>query len=152
MKRQKHFYGERWWTPSMRTLARFWLVVFAFTLGKPVHAQSKTCSRAVLDGEVTAGQSFERVFVPGLRFLLEPIASGWIVRVLPVDGKRGPHDYAELATPPYASVTPLAIGTDFSFRSQDAVAWNPRHFRYAATPADFRNLLSLYQPSVTGDL
>ena len=41
------------------------------------------------------------------------------------------HDYAELATPPYESVSPLLLSTDFSFRAQDAVAWNPRRFRYA---------------------
>ena len=77
------------------------------------------------------------MFTPGLKFLLEPIASGWIVRVLAAAGRGEPHDYAELATPPYRSVTPLAISTDFSFRAQDAVGWNPRRFRYAANAAAF---------------
>ena len=32
--------------------------------------------------------------------------------------QQGEHDYAELATPPYQSVSPLSISTDFSFRAQ----------------------------------
>ena len=66
----------------------------------------------------------------GLEVMLEPLASGWILRVLPASGPRPAHDYAELATPPYRSVSPLLISTDYSFRAQDAVAWNPRRFRY----------------------
>jgi hypothetical protein len=109
------------------------------------------CTRAVVEGEVRAGQGFERVFTPGFKFLLEPIASGWIVRVLREGEARGPHDFAELASPPYLSVTPLAVGTDFSFRAQDAVGWNPRRFRYAGTVADFQKLMALYGPVVAGD-
>jgi hypothetical protein len=117
------------------------------------HAQKKQpgCVRAVVEGEVSAGRGFEAVFAPGLKFLLEPIASGWIVRVLDANRPRGPHDYAELATPPYRSVTPLAIGTDFSFRAQDALGWNPRRFRYAAGPDEFRRLRELYGPATSGD-
>ena len=99
---------------------------------------------AVVEGEVSAGKSFERVFAPGLEFLLEPIASGWMVRVLRVNEPRGPHDYAELATPPYQSVTALAISTDFSFRAQDAVGWNPRRFRFATTARNFHKLEQMY--------
>jgi len=114
-------------------------------------AWGQTCRRAVVEGEVSAGQGFERVFAPGFRFLLEPIASGWIVRVLAEGEPRGGHDYAELASPPYLSVTPLAVGTDFSFRAQDAVGWNPRRFRYAGTVTDFQKLTALYGPVVEGD-
>jgi hypothetical protein len=56
----------------------------------------------------------------------------------------GQHDYAELATPPYASVSPLLLSTDFSFRAQDAVAWNPRRFRYVAGATEFAQLLEIY--------
>lgn len=113
-------------------------------------AQKPACARAVTEGEVAAGQKFERSFAPGLTFLLEPIASGWIMRVLD-DGPRQAHDYAELATPPYGGMTPLAVSTDFSFRSQDAIAWNPRRFRYAANAAQFQQLLALYGPASAGD-
>jgi len=111
------------------------------------------CRQAVFDGDVKAGQKFEREFAPGLKFLLEPLSrgSGWLVRVVPVGQARGAHDYAELATPPYRSVTPLAVSTDFSFRAQDAVGWNPRRFRYAQDAAVARRLEGLYAGVVAND-
>jgi hypothetical protein len=113
----------------------------------------KDCLQAVFEGDVKAGQSFEREFAPGLKFLLEPLnqGSGWIVRVLPVGQLRGAHDFAELATPPYRSVTPLAVSTDFAFRAQDAVGWNPRRFRYAKDAASARRLEGLYAGVIAND-
>ncbi|MES2393180.1 MAG: hypothetical protein V4555_16175 [Acidobacteriota bacterium] len=116
-------------------------------------AKGRTCSRVVIDGKVKAGESFVRLFAgqpgAGMELMLEALPSGWIVRVLPAGVARGQHDYAELATPPYRSVSPLLISTDFSFRAQDAVAWNPRRFRYAANAAEFDRLARLY-PGVMG--
>jgi hypothetical protein len=103
------------------------------------------CKRAVVEGEVQAGQGFERTLGNGIKMMLEPLASGWILRVLPANGPRGQHDYAELATPPYQSVSPLLIGTDWSFRAQDAVAWNPRRFHFAADAASFARLSAAYR-------
>ena len=108
------------------------------------------CRQAVLEGEVSAGQGFDRVFATGLRFYLEPLHSGWIVRVLDADAPREAHDYAEVATPPYQSVSPLLISTDWAFRAQDAVAWNPRHFRYAADRDSFRRLKLLQAGALAG--
>jgi hypothetical protein len=114
------------------------------------------CRRAVVEGEVRAGQEFVEVIGNGLEVMLEPLASGWILRVLPVGAPRPEHDYAELASPPYRSVSPLLISTDFSFRAQDAVAWNPRHFRFAADKTTFAELSEAYKeyrntaPSVSG--
>ncbi len=104
------------------------------------------CTQAVMEGDVKAGQAFEREFAPGLKFLLEPLpqGSGWMARVLPVGLPRGAQDFAELATPPYRSVTPLAVSTDFAFRAQDALAWNPRRFRYAQDAAVAKRLEELY--------
>jgi hypothetical protein len=103
------------------------------------------CKRAAIEGEVSAGQYFERHLGNGLEVMLEPIASGWIVRVLPYAQPRGPHDYAELATLPYQSVSPLLLSTDFSFRAQDAIAWNPRRFHFAPSAEAFRQLSVAYQ-------
>lgn len=105
------------------------------------------CQRGVLEGAVHAGEGYARPIGGGLEVRLEPLGwgSGWLLRVLPVRGPRPAHDYAELATPPYASVSPLLISTDFSFRAQDAVAWNPRHFRFAADTQEFGRLLNLYE-------
>lgn len=90
----------------------------------------KGCPALTFEGEVQAGKSFHHALGSQQSFLLESIASGWIVRVLPASGARGAHDFAELATPPYRSPNPLLISTDFSFRAQDAVAWNPREFHF----------------------
>ena len=90
----------------------------------------KGCPTLTFEGEVQAGKSFHHALGAQQSFLLESIASGWIVRVLPASGARGPHDFAELATPPYRSPNPLLISTDFSFRAQDAVARNPREFHF----------------------
>jgi hypothetical protein len=102
------------------------------------------CFRGVLEGEVKAGSGYVRPIGDGLEVMLEPLASGWILRVLPMGVARPAHDYAELATPPYQSVNPLLISTDFSFRAQDVVAWNPRQFRFVADKGTFQRMLGMY--------
>ena len=102
------------------------------------------CRVAVVEGEVHAREALRRSFGGGLDLLLEPIASGWVVRVVPTHGERPKMDYAEIATPPYRSVSPLLISTDYSFRAQDAIGWNPRRFRYAADPHAFARLQEVY--------
>jgi hypothetical protein len=125
---------------------RVWVVVFAIlVLGGDCCWAAQGCVRGVIEGEVRAGEGFVRPVGGGLEVMLEPLASGWILRVLPVGLARPAHDYAELATPPYQSVNPLLISTGFSFRAQDVVAWNPRRFRFAADQASFRQMLGLYE-------
>ena len=101
------------------------------------------CKRAVTEGELHAGEAFSQAIGGGLKVFFQPIASGWILRVVPAAGPMGEHDYAELATPPYRSVTPLSISMDFAFRAQDAVGWNPRRFRFATSAANFHKLEQL---------
>jgi len=98
------------------------------------------CRAAVVEGELNAGKPYSQLLGGGLKLYFQPLASGWILRVLPASGPAGEHDYAELATPPYQSVTPLAISTDFAFRAQDAIGWNPRRFRFATSAASFHRL------------
>jgi hypothetical protein len=111
-------------------------------------AAGTACQSASFEGEVVAGQSYTQMLGGGMLFDLEAVKAGWIVRVLPATGlqpgMRPEQDAAELATPPYHSVTPLALTTDFSFRAQDAVAWNPRRFQFAADMASFKKLQSAY--------
>jgi hypothetical protein len=102
------------------------------------------CRSAVIEGELDAGQQFSQIIGGGLKVYFQPIHSGWILRVLPISGPAPEHDYAELATPPYQSVTPLSISTDFAFRAQDAVGWNPRRFHFATSAASFQRLNHLY--------
>ena len=117
-------------------------------VSEPVRvAGSNTCRRGVLDGEVRAGESFARPLGGGLQVRLEALSwgSGWLLRISPVGTPRLGHDYAELATPPYSSVNPLLISTDYSFRSQDVVAWNPRRFRFATSAAEFARIESVFE-------
>jgi hypothetical protein len=139
---------KRW--AGFVAIAQCWAIGLSAQTG---HAMKppKSCSRVVFDGDVRAGEGFEKAFAKGLKFYLEPLRSGWIVRVLAADEPRGTHDYAELATPPYRSVSPLLISTDWSFRAQDAVAWNPRRFRYARNSEVFRRLAGLYGGVMAND-
>lgn len=144
--------GSRWWEIGFAAASAVVHAVAQKPAAKPVvvkPAEHAMCSSVVLEGDVKRGQSFEQPFAKGLVFKMEAIASGWIVRVLP-QGPLPAHDFAELATLPYQSVTPLAVSTDFSFRAQDAAAWNPRVFRYAANPAAAARLEALY-PRVTAN-
>lgn len=120
---------------------------------KPVLAagpQAAMCRTEMIEGSVEAGRPFVRSIGNGLLLALQPIRSGWILRVVPAStrpadvGQPGFHDYAELATPPYQSVTPLSVSTDFAFRAQDAVGWNPRRFRFADSAASYARLLAAF--------
>jgi hypothetical protein len=115
-------------------------------------AGAGVCRRGVIEGEVRAGESFTRPIGGGLMVQMEALSwgSGWALRVLPASGMpknrpAGVQDYAQLATPPYSAVNPLLLSTDFSFRAQDAVAWNPRRFRYAGNAARFARLEGSYE-------
>jgi len=135
------------WAQKMTVLGI--LIVLPVSIGGAQTKGAKAtgdCRQAILEGDVKAGQGFEREFAPGLKFLLEPLpqGTGWMARVLAVGQGHGAHDFAELATPPYQSVTPLAVSTDYAFRSQDAVGWNPRRFRYARDGAMARRLEGMY--------
>jgi hypothetical protein len=125
-------------------------VLGAVLAGSGVHTGAAqrgqaTCAQAVMEGEVHAGERWARPVGNGLQVMLEPLASGWVLRLLPAEGPRPQHDYAELATPPYQSVSPLLLSTDFSFRAQDAVGWNPRRFRFVPDAEAYRRLLKAYQ-------
>ena len=102
----------------------------------------------MITGELNAGIGLTQPIGGALKVWFQPIASGWILRVIPSAGPLPDHDYAELATPPYQSVTPLSISTDFSFRAQDAIGWNPRRFRFATSAANFTPLEHAYRAFV----
>jgi hypothetical protein len=114
------------------------------TVSGAAQRQAPACRRATLEGEVDAGKPFSQSIGNGLKVYLQPIHSGWILRILPVSATVPEHDYAELATPPYQSVTPLSISTDFAFRAQDAIGWNPRRFHFATSAAAFLELKQAY--------
>lgn len=106
--------------------------------------RSKSCVLS-FDGEVKRGESFRHAGPAGLDFMLEAIPSGWIVRMLDHKGPRGEFDYAGLATPPYMSPNPILISTDFAFRAQDAIGWNPRGFQYFRSAGDMQEAVRAYR-------
>lgn len=108
----------------------------------------KGCPSIVFEGDVTAGKSFRHALTGSQTFLLEAVPSGWVVRVVPASGARAPHDLAELATPPYRSPNPLLLTTDFSFRAQDVIAWNPREFHFFTTGAQMQAAERAYQATL----
>jgi len=120
------------------------LVCFTLIRSAELHAFPAQCRVGILEGEISAGQSFTRPIGNGLEAMLEALPSGWIIRVLPVNHPRPSHDYAELATPPYRSVSPLLLSTDYSFRAQDAAGWTPRRFRFETNQKSFAQLLGAY--------
>lgn len=126
-----------------------WLLVGAALLplsaGGRAPAPIRGCRQWEMVGEVSRGQPFVAPLGEGLELYLQPIASGWILRVVPSADSAIAPDYAEVATPPYRSVTPLSLSTDFSFRAQDAVGWNPRKFRFAADRSKYQSLQGLYR-------
>lgn len=105
----------------------------------------KGCPSGAFEGEVQAGMSFRHILTSSQTFLLESVPSGWVIRVVPSAGPRPPHDSAELATPPYRSPNPLLLTTDFSFRAQDVIAWNPREFRFFTNGAQMQVAERAYQ-------
>ena len=114
----------------------------------------KSCRRSVFEGTVRAGQSFHRAFGGGLEMVLEAVPHGWILRVVPAVGSQPEIDFAELATPPFRSINPLLLTTDFGFRSQDVLGWNPRTFRYLSRRSElavaqqaYRAVLSSASPT-----
>ena len=116
--------------------APLWTIAGCLLLPGMATAETKGCAALQFEGEVAAGRSFSHIVDPRHSFLLESTPAGWIIRVLPLGASgsaRAAHDFAELATPPYRSPNPLLVSTDFAFRAQDAIAWNPREFHYFTT-------------------
>jgi len=138
--------------PARKTFTTllFSLVTVAAVAAPPT--KPSACRAAVIEGELNAGQPFSQPIGGGLKVYFQALPSGWILRVLPASGPVGQHDYAELATPPYQSVSPLAISTDFAFRAQDAIGWNPRRFRFATSAASFRSLEQVYVKFIAAGL
>ncbi len=133
-------------------VSRWWCVaLLAASVSSTCYAAgTPACRTEVIEGSVEAGRPFVQAIGNGLLLALQPVRAGWILRVVPATtrpadvGQPGFHDYAELATPPYQSVTPLSLSTDFALRAQDAVGWNPRRFRFADSPAAYARLLAAY--------
>lgn len=116
--------------------------------GVPRPLEAQTCKARLFEGEVRRGQSWQHAIAPDLDVKLEAVPAGWMVRVLPRHGSRPPHDAAELANPPYRSPSPLLVSTDFAFRAQDAIAWNPRTFHFFTSSGQTSRAEEIYQATL----
>lgn len=115
------------------------------------------CRKVVLEGEVESGQEWRRAIGEGWVFRVLPIAGGAIPKSaskgqrysgwdLAMDRERGGGypDGLLLATPPYGSLNPREIGTTYGMRAQDAIAWEPRRFRFLTTTEQLARAKALY--------
>ena len=73
---------------------------------------------------------YSRSIGGGLALVLAPVRTGWNLRVVPEQGGPFAPDYAAVVTPPFRSVNPLLLTTDWGFRAQDVIGWNSRSFHY----------------------
>ena len=133
------------------------LLVFATLVSGAAAPLKSECTRIVFEGEVSAGGSWT-----------VPVGEGWVFRVLPIQpiqaaysgwdlvvDRQPPAGFPDallLATMPYNSINEREIGTTFGLRAQDAIGWNPRSFRFIASPGDFREARQLFRslPATTG--
>lgn len=110
-----------------------------------------TCEKLVLNGEVSAGHEWKAA-----------IGEGWAIRVVPIPKDKtsagiggwdlvvdreepaGFPDAVLIATPPYNLINPREIGDSYGLRAQDAIGWNPRHFRFMTNRSAFRQAQRLY--------
>lgn len=117
------------------------------------HAATRSCRRLVLDGEASAGKGWSAPIGEGWRFRLVPVPpldagySGWDLVVDRMEPAGFP-DALYLATPPYNSINEREVGTTFGLRSQDAIGWNPRSFRFLTDPAAVREAQQVYKDAL----
>jgi len=118
---------------------------------------ARNCAEIVLRGEVAEKQEWRAAIGEGWEFRVLPIAgapgkgspeqgneySGWD---LAMDRERGGGypDALLLATPPYGSLNPREVGTTYGIRAQDALAWEPRRFRFFTSVEDWKRARELY--------
>lgn len=120
--------------------------------GSPAN-RNQACVRASLQGDVFEGKSWSAALGEGWILQLLPISdaayasghrySGWDLAVNRADAQAYP-DGLLLATVPYGSLNAREIGTTYGMRAQDAIAWEPRHFRFLTSAADLTRARGLY--------
>ena len=135
-------------------LASLGLQAAAPSLGK-----ESVCRKLVLHGEVREGKEWSADLGQGWVFRVVPTAkladrkagrfSGWDLVVDRAGG--GYPDALLLATPPYGSLNEREIGATFGLRAQDALGWEPRHFRFFTTAADLARARALFGSVQGGD-
>ncbi|HEY1987498.1 MAG TPA: hypothetical protein VGG85_18935 [Terracidiphilus sp.] len=136
-----------WPTELLPLVAAIWL---GTAVSHALASSSAACVKVGIEAEVSAGREWSA-----------PLGQGWIFRVMPIQPARagysgwdlvvdrdpgaGYPDALLLATMPYDSINEREIGTTYGLRSQDAIGWNPRSFRFLVDPAAFHESQHLFQ-------
>lgn len=132
----------------MRIRGRWLLLLWVWTVAASASASTVAggrCRTETFEATVRAGEGYSSAIGGGLVLRLDPLADGWRLRVVPAAGGSPSPDYAEIATPPYQSPNPLLLATEFQFRAQDVLGWNPRHFQYVADAASYQRMVAVYR-------
>lgn len=110
--------------------------------------EAHKCQRLLFDGEVTAGQTFEKKISDNLIFRLNPktALSGWMIEVGPEkveDPART--EYVWVVNPPYRSWNTSFLDTSYGIKASDAVAYPPREFNFVLTESQFKRATDLVE-------
>jgi len=106
------------------------------------------CQRLVLNGEVSAGQAFERKIGGNLLFRLNPktALSGWTIEVISEHtGDPAHSEYVWVVNPPYRSFNTSFLDTSYGIKAKDAVAYPPREFNFVLTEDQFKRAADLVE-------
>lgn len=130
----------------MRIRGRWLVLLWAWAVAASASSMvGGRCRTETFEATVRAGEGYSAAMGGGLVLRLDPLADGWRLRVVSAAGGSPSPDYAEIATPPYQSPNPLLLATEFQFRAQDVLGWNPRHFQYVADAASYRRMVAVYE-------
>jgi hypothetical protein len=136
---------------GLASKAMNWILVCVWVAGTTLaRAQAPaTCRILTLKGEAAAVQSWSAPIGQGWVFRLVPIQpgakqySGWDL-VVDLEKPAGFPDALLVASPPWNSINEREIGTTFGLRSQDAIGWNPRSFRFLIDAEAYRQSQRLF--------
>ncbi|UWZ83981.1 hypothetical protein [Occallatibacter riparius] len=144
--------------PLLRVVSALFAAALLQCVCAPAYAAapSNSCSKLVLEGEVTAGHEWKAPLGQGWLFRIVPVPpiqagySGWDLAVDRSDPAGFP-DALYLATPPFGSINEREIATTFGLRAQDAIGWNPRTFHFLIDPKSFHEAQQAYPSASSVD-
>jgi hypothetical protein len=106
---------------------------------QPVARSTQVFAPIKFSGEVSAGQTFEKAFDPGLIFRLMPVTDqitpGWEIQVAPREDPN--FDYSSVVTTPFRGFNPRFLFVGYGFSAQGILEMNSRGFRFVRHRADF---------------
>jgi hypothetical protein len=97
-----------------------------------------------VEGELNAGEAFEKAIGRDLVFRLspsrEPRISGWTIEIHPNGQTPGEYtEFAYVVTPPYRSSNARYLDTAYGISAKEAVAWTPRTFYFVLDRNEYKS-------------